>query len=117
MNGARSSGPDEPGVGETARLERLRARIDQLDQQLVDLLSQRAACALEIGAIKSAAGVTVYQPDREREVMAHVSAVNKGPLGAAALIRVFERIVDETRRLEREARERDRRGPWGREGE
>jgi chorismate mutase len=83
--------------------EPLRQQIDTLDAQLVALLNTRAACALEIGRLKEGLGLPVYQPDREAKVLAHVRACNQGPLDDAALTRLFERIIDEARRLERHA--------------
>jgi chorismate mutase len=82
-------------------IESLRKRIDELDEQLVRLLSARAACALEVGRAKKAAGIQIYQPSREAEVLAHVAHVNRGPLDDGAVQRLFERIIDEARRLER----------------
>jgi chorismate mutase len=86
-------------------LDRLRASIDELDRVLVKLLNQRAKYALEIGRAKHAAGVPVYSPERERQVLGHVETENRGPLSAEALRRLYERIIDESRRLEREAQE------------
>ncbi|HET9794960.1 MAG TPA: chorismate mutase [Thermoanaerobaculia bacterium] len=86
-------------------LERLRVSIDELDRVLVKLLNQRAKYALEIGRAKSATGLPVYSPEREREVLAHVETENRGPLSVDALRRLYERIIDESRRLEREAQE------------
>jgi chorismate mutase len=87
----------------TAReqIDGLRRRIDELDERLVHLLNDRAGCALAIGRIKQALGMEIYQPDREREVLRHVRDVNSGPLDAQAIVRLFERIIDEARRLER----------------
>jgi chorismate mutase len=98
---------------ETARrqhLETLRRRIDELDEALVRLLSARAACALEVGRAKKLLGLEIYQPSRETEVLGHVQRINPGPLNDAAIKRLFERVIDEARRLEREAEilERDR---------
>ena len=84
-----------------ADLEDLRKRIDLLDDSLVRLLNARAACALEIGRLKREMGVPIYQPDREAEVLRHVQAANNGPLDQAAIKRLFERIIDEARHLER----------------
>lgn len=84
-------------------LDDLRGRIDALDERIVELLNQRAACALEIGRLKHALGVELYQPGRERQVHAHVRSVNQGPLSDDAVQRLFERIIDEARRLERES--------------
>ncbi len=84
-----------------SRLDDLRRRIDDLDEQLVRLLSARAACALEIGREKKAAGLEIYQPSREADVLNHVQSVNPGPLDDGAIRRLFERVIDEARRLER----------------
>jgi chorismate mutase len=94
------------------RLDELRRRIDEIDEQLVRLLSARAACALEIGREKKAAGLEIYQPTRETEVLTHVQMVNPGPLDDGAIRRLFERVIDEARRLERiaDAAERAARG-------
>jgi len=91
-----------------AAIADLRDRIDGLDEQLVVLLNARAGCALAIGRLKEALGLQIYQPDREREVLAHVRRVNRGPLDDDAIARLFERIIDEARRLERVALERAR---------
>jgi chorismate mutase len=87
------------------RLDELRGQIDAIDERLVRLLSERAACALQIGHEKKLAGMEVYQPSREVEVLAHVQRINMGPLDDAAMKRLFERIIDEARRLERIADE------------
>jgi chorismate mutase len=81
----------------------LRRRIDDLDDLLVRTLSARAACALEVGRQKKLLGLEIYQPGREADVLAHVQKVNPGPLNNESMKRLFERIIDEARRLEREA--------------
>jgi len=86
-----------------AAIERLRQNIDTVDEVLVKLLNQRAKWAQEIGSVKKGAGIAIYQPDREARVVAHVVEANRGPLEAAAIRRLFERIIDESRRLERTA--------------
>ena len=81
----------------------LRRRIDDLDELLVRTLSARAACALEIGRQKKLLGLEIYQPSREAAVLSHVQKINPGPLNNESMKRLFERIIDEARRLEREA--------------
>ncbi len=83
------------------RLDDLRRRIDELDELLVRTLSARAACALEIGREKKLRNMEIYQPGREAEVLEHVQSLNRGPLDDGAIRRLFERIIDEARRLER----------------
>ncbi len=82
-------------------IEDWRMEIDRLDEQLVELLNRRAVCAIEIGRIKRDAGLPVYSPTRETEVIAHVVRLNGGPLDREAVRRLFERIIDESRRIER----------------
>ena len=83
-------------------LDELRQNIDRVDEVLVRLLNERARCVCEIGRLKKASGLEVYQPDREKAVLTHVREVAcEGPLGSEAIGRLFERIIDEARRLER----------------
>ena len=83
-------------------LDDLRRDIDRVVEVLVRLLNERARCVCEIGRLKKEQNVDVYQPDREKDVFEHVRAVaSEGPLGPEAITRLFERIIDEARRLER----------------
>jgi chorismate mutase len=87
-------------------IDELRRRIDVIDDQLLRLLNVRVACALEIGRLKHDAGMPIYDPEREKKVLAVVrEAATKlsGPLEAEAVVRIFERIIDEARRAERMA--------------
>jgi chorismate mutase-like protein len=85
-----------------ATLDDLRDDIDRVDEVLVRLLNERARVACEIGRIKKEQGIEVYQPEREQQVLAHVRSIAaEGPLGSEAVARLFERIIDEARRLER----------------
>jgi chorismate mutase len=102
-----SSGPPGAGAGRPDEISALRDRIDALDEHLVRLLNERASCALAIGEAKRALGLAIYQPERERDVLEHVAQVNGGPLDAAAIRRLFERIIDEARRLERVAKQQN----------
>ena len=83
------------------QIESARQRIDEIDAELVALLNLRAEQALRIGHVKSGLGEPIYQPDREHEVFERVVGANDGPLEDNALRRLFERILDESRRLER----------------
>jgi chorismate mutase len=80
-----------------------RQRMDEIDKKLVELLNERSQCALEIGRLKQAAGMPIYQPARENEVLANAARNNHGPLTNAAIRRLFERIIDEARSAERVA--------------
>lgn len=87
-------------------MDKLRQQIDALDRQLVDLLNDRARLANKIGEVKKTLALPVYNPKRETEVMQNVMNHSKGPMEPAAIKRLFERIIDETRRLEREHMEK-----------
>jgi len=90
-------------VDAEAELKRLRDAIDRVDDVLVKLLNQRARYAVEIGEIKGMLAVPVYSPEREKEVLLHVEEASAGPLESSAIRRLFERIIDESRRVERES--------------
>jgi chorismate mutase len=91
----------------TSRMDALREEIDRLDEVLVRLLNARAGCALKIGKLKKRLELEIYQPSREEAVLRHVRDVNAGPLDSDAIARLFERIIDEARRLERVVQERE----------
>ncbi len=84
-------------------LDGWRKRIDEIDQELVRLLNERSQCAVEIGHIKKTLNLPAWQPEREAEILRHVVKSNPGPLDDAAIRRLFERIIDEARSLERHA--------------
>lgn len=90
-------------VNAEAELKRLRDAIDRVDEVLVKLLNQRAKYAVEIGEIKGTLDLPIYSPDREKQVLQHVESRSEGPLESAAIRRLFERIIDESRRVERES--------------
>jgi len=74
-----------------------RKQIDEIDDKIVKLVNERAACAEEIGKIKNKNGLEIYNPEREKYIMRHISEVNKGPLDNYALMRIFEIIIGECR--------------------
>src|SRR5712691_13426754 len=84
-------------------LSRLRQAIDRVDEVLVRLLNQRAKYAIEIGEIKGILGLPIYAPEREKDVLHHVEKACEGPLDGPSMRRLFERIIDESRRVQREA--------------
>jgi chorismate mutase len=79
-----------------------RKKIDELDQRLVELLSERARAAVEIGRLKRHTNLPVYEPDRERIVFENVLRMNQGPLPGRDLVRIFERIMDVMRNIQKE---------------
>ena len=90
-------------------LEDWRRKIDELDRKLLDLLNERCRCADEIGKLKQDSGVEVYSPDREEEIIRNMIEHNSGPLTREAVQRLFERIIDESRRRLREGIESKKR--------
>lgn len=97
-------------MAEGLTIEELRGRIDVIDDQLVRLLNVRVACAVEVGRLKQGQGLPIYQPDREKQVLTQVrdrAVALSGPLEADAVVRIFERIMDEARRAERRAADGD----------
>ena len=97
-------GARTPGAARAGRpdaMDDLRRRIDAIDRRMVRLLNERAGFAIALGRIKQKRGLPIYQPAREEEVLGNVQMTNGGPLQADALRRLFERIIDESRRIER----------------
>jgi chorismate mutase len=79
-----------------------RRQIDEIDRKLVELISQRAHAAHEIGKLKRDIGMPIYEPDRERAVFENARRANKGPLPDRDLQRIYERIMDVMRAIQRE---------------
>lgn len=82
-------------------LDELRAEIDVLDMQIVDLLSARARAVVQIGQIKAQADTPVYEPAREKAIYTRLRAANKGPLPDMELTHIYERIIDVMRCLQK----------------
>ena len=79
-----------------------RKKIDELDLQIVALISARAHAALEIGKLKRSTSLPVYEPDRERVIFDNVRAANRGPLPDIELTHIYERIIDVMRALQKD---------------
>lgn len=79
-----------------------RKKIDELDRKLVELISQRAQAAHEIGKLKRGLGMPIYEPDRERTVFENVRKMNPGPLPDHDLLNIYERIMDIMRQIQQE---------------
>lgn len=82
-------------------IDDIRDNIDRLDSELLRIFNERAQLALEIGKIKKERGLPVYDPSREKRIFIRMTADNPGPLDDQAIVRLFERVIDESRRLER----------------
>ena len=91
-----------PGCKSYMDIEDWRKKIDDLDRKLVALLSERAKAAVEIGRLKRNTSMPIYEPDRERTVFANVQGANPGPLPGRDLVRIYERIIDVMRNIQKE---------------
>jgi chorismate mutase-like protein len=87
-------------------IEDWRRRIDEIDGKLLELLNERTRCVIEVGKIKKAQNVRIYDPEREREILQRMKEQNRGPLDEEGLQRLFERVIDECRRIERNESEK-----------
>jgi len=78
-----------------------RKKVDELDRKLAALLNERAAAAVEIGRLKRNTNLPIYEPEREREVIANVQRSNTGPLTERDLAQIYERIMDVMRSIQK----------------
>jgi chorismate mutase len=85
-----------------------RNKIDDLDRKLVELLSERARCAIEIGKLKRNSAMPVYEPDREKIIYANIARLNRGPMSEVQLRQVYERMIDVMRQVQHEEPEKSR---------
>jgi chorismate mutase len=83
-------------------IEHWRQKIDELDRQLVELISERARAAQAIGRLKRATDLPVYEPQRENVIYDNVRSHNPGPLPDLELVHIYERIIDVMRALQKE---------------
>jgi chorismate mutase len=79
-----------------------RKKIDEIDVKLVKMLNERAQAAQEIGRLKRLKEMPIYEPDRERIVLAQVQEQNHGPLQHRHLIQIYERIMDVMRNVQKD---------------
>lgn len=79
-----------------------RKKIDELDRSLVDLINQRAECAVQIGRLKRNSSMPIYEPDRERIIYENITRNNTGPLSNVQLRQVYERLIDVMRQIQRD---------------
>ena len=84
-------------MDDLARLAELRAEIDSLDGQILELVAKRVRAALAIGEIKRRLGRPIYDPEREREILQRLAARAPEPLSPETVKRIFERLIDESR--------------------
>jgi chorismate mutase len=83
------------------KLAEFRVLIDDVDRRIVELLNERTRVVEEIGRVKRLAQLPIYEPKREDEVFANIMGCNRGPLSPEAVRGIFERIIDEMRKIQR----------------
>ncbi|HKV28572.1 MAG TPA: chorismate mutase [Candidatus Acidoferrales bacterium] len=76
-----------------------RRRVDELDRELVRLLNRRAQMSIQLAQIKRETGLPMRDEAREEDIFRHAQRYNPGPLDAQAVVAVFQRILDESRRV------------------
>jgi chorismate mutase-like protein len=86
-------------------LAKCRERIDSVDLQILALLNERTSIVEDVGRIKKQAGMAIYEPRREDQVFSNVTTNNSGPLPSEAVKRIFERIIDEMRKIQKDRME------------
>ena len=84
-----------------ARLKACREEIDKIDVDIVALINKRTVAGEEIGRVKQQLAMAIYEPKREEQVFANITSNNRGPLPDDAVKRMFERIIDEMRNVQR----------------
>lgn len=82
-------------------LETIRKEIDQIDEELVGLLSRRAQLAVEVGKLKGRDGKPFFTPERERQIFESLENLNKGPLQTKQLVSIFREVISAARAAEK----------------
>ena len=83
------------------RIDDIRSEIDEVDTKLLFLFNRRADLVLELSGHKKSAGKEVYDPFREKDIFVRITERNPGPLSPDAIVRIFEQIIEESRRLQK----------------
>ena len=87
-------------------IEDWREKIDNVDTQILELINKRSEFSIKIGQIKVHKGVPIHSPEREKTIMKRMQQANPGPLSDDGVLRIFERIIDESRKLEKDIAKR-----------
>lgn len=96
-------------MSDADQLKALRVRIDNLDERILELISERARCAQEVARVKTASlgegeKPVFYRPEREAWVLKHIMELNKGPLDNEEMARLFREIMSSCLALEQPLR-------------
>src|SRR3989338_330915 len=85
-------------------VDKVRKKIDSIDESILSLLNERAKASKEIGKIKRKEGQGIYAPHREKEVLDHLKSLNRGPLTPAAIETIYREIMSSSITLEKPVR-------------
>lgn len=91
------------GVNDANELSQLREEIDRLDDQIIELVAERMRVAIRIGELKRKTGLPIYDPERERAIYQRLCGKAPKPATPDIVRRIFERLIDESRRAEQRA--------------
>ena len=83
------------------KFDKIRKEIDLIDNQLLKLFNERAIWAIELGQIKKEKMLDIYDPERELDIIEMMLKQNSGPLDEKAVRGLFQRLIDESRRVEK----------------
>ena len=78
------------------KIDDWRRKIDAIDTAMLHLLNLRTELALEVGRFKTEEGVALRVPEREREILNRLKALNPGPLDGEAIAKIYQLILDES---------------------
>ncbi len=84
----------------TEGLTPLRRRIDDCDAKLLQLINERLKVCLEVGDFKAERGMSVRNPEREREVISRALELNEGPCPPEVVEEIFRLLIDTAVSLE-----------------
>ena len=93
------------------RLDEFRIAVDDIDRRIVELVNERTRVVEEIGRVKREAQLPIYEPKREEQVFANITECNRGPIPPDCMRRIFERIIDEMRTIQRRKMQAPPEGP------
>ena len=79
-----------------------RKKIDEIDQEIIRLLNQRAGYSMEICKIKNHHGYSIHDPDREKKIFRSITQCNNGPLSNQAMLNIYQAVVQECRNLQQD---------------
>lgn len=81
-------------------LDNIRKQIDDIDRELLTLLSKRADLVHEVGEIKKRDGLQIYAPEREQALLLRLIEMNEGRLPEKSIRAIYREIMSAALALE-----------------